>query len=46
LIADEDLAMKISIPRVFLKTQHRYCRFYVVHTWRYDFGRLYACKMA
>jgi hypothetical protein len=36
--------MKIAIPRVFLKTQHRYCRFHVVHTWRYDLDRLYACK--
>jgi hypothetical protein len=36
--------MKIAILRVFMKTQHRYCRFHVVHTWRYDLDRLYACK--
>jgi hypothetical protein len=36
--------MKIAILRVFLKTQHRYCRFHVVCTWRYDLDRLYACK--
>jgi hypothetical protein len=36
--------MKIAIPRVFLKTQHRYCRFHVVCTWRYDLYRLYASK--
>jgi hypothetical protein len=36
--------MKIAILSVFLKTQHRYCRFHVVRTWRYDLERLYACK--
>jgi hypothetical protein len=36
--------MKIAILRVFMKTQHRYCRFHVVDTWRYDLDRLYACK--
>jgi hypothetical protein len=36
--------MKIAILRVFLKTQHRYCRFHVVRTWRYDLDRLYASK--
>jgi hypothetical protein len=36
--------MKIAIPRVFLKTQHQYCRFHVVHIWRYDLDRLYVCK--
>jgi hypothetical protein len=29
---------------LFQKTHHRYCRFHVVHTWRYDLDRLYACK--
>jgi hypothetical protein len=41
---DEDPAMKIAILRVFLKTQHRYFRFHVVCTSRYDLDRLYACK--
>jgi hypothetical protein len=36
--------MKIAIPKVFLKTQHLYCRFRVVRTWRYDLNRLYVCK--
>jgi hypothetical protein len=36
--------MKIAIPKVFLKTYHRYCRFHVVRTWRYDLDRLYICK--
>jgi hypothetical protein len=36
--------MKIAIPKVFLKTQHRYCRFHVVHTWRYNLDTLYVCK--
>jgi hypothetical protein len=36
--------MKVVIPIVFLKTHHRYCRFHVVRTWRYDLDRLYACK--
>jgi hypothetical protein len=36
--------MKIAIPRVFLKTQHQYCRFHFVRTWRYDLDRLHACK--
>jgi hypothetical protein len=36
--------MKIAIPKVFLKTQHRYCRFHVVRTWRYNLERLYVCK--
>jgi hypothetical protein len=36
--------MKIAILGVFLKMQHWYCRFHVVHTWRYDLDMLYACK--
>jgi hypothetical protein len=36
--------MRIAIPIVFLKMHHQYCRFRVVHTWRYDLERLYACK--
>jgi hypothetical protein len=36
--------MKIAILKVFLKTQHRYCRFHVLHTWRYDLDRLCACN--
>jgi hypothetical protein len=36
--------MKIAIPIVFLKMHHRYCRFHVVRTWRYDLDMLYACK--
>jgi hypothetical protein len=35
---------KIAIPLVFLKTHHRYCRFHVVRTWRYELDRLYVTK--
>jgi hypothetical protein len=36
--------MKIAVLIVFLKTQHQYCGFHVVRTWRYDLDRLYASK--
>jgi hypothetical protein len=36
--------MKIAISIVFMKMHHRYYRFHVVRTWRYDLDRLYACK--
>jgi hypothetical protein len=36
--------MRIAILKVFLKTHHRYCRFHVVRTWRYDLDKSYVCK--
>jgi hypothetical protein len=33
--------MKIAIPEVFEKTQHRYCRFHVTHTWKHELDKLY-----
>jgi hypothetical protein len=39
--ADEDLVMKIAIPRVFEKTHHRYCRFHVTRSWRHELDMLY-----
>jgi hypothetical protein len=33
--------MRITIPRVFEKTHHRYCRFHVTCTWRHKLDRLY-----
>jgi hypothetical protein len=43
-IVDEDPAMKIAIPVVFTKTQHRYCRVHVTRGWRHDLDRLYFVK--
>jgi hypothetical protein len=34
--------MKIAIPKVFKKTQHRYCRFHVMRSWSHELDRLYA----
>jgi hypothetical protein len=41
IFLDEDFAMKIAIPEVFEKTQHRYCQFYVTRTWKHELDKLY-----
>jgi hypothetical protein len=41
IFSDEDLAMKIAIPEVIEKTQHRYYRFYVTRTWKHELDMLY-----
>jgi hypothetical protein len=33
--------MKIAIPKVFEKTQHRYCQFHVTCTWKHELEKLY-----
>jgi hypothetical protein len=41
IFLDEDFAMKIAIPEVFEKTQHRYCQFHVTRTWKHELDKLY-----
>ncbi|XP_062186736.1 protein FAR1-RELATED SEQUENCE 5-like [Phragmites australis] len=41
LLTDEDPAMKLAVPEVFDKTQHRYCNFHVLRTSQNDLDTLY-----